>query len=98
MRISDFSMNTPLAVAPDAETQKKMDNEQAKGVAREFETMFLDMMLKSMRKAIPVSEEQQGALPLYQEMLDSEYAKNMSAHEDMGIQSMIYEWITASRK
>jgi flagellar protein FlgJ len=96
MRISapdifDTSPALPQNI-PDA---KQLDKERAKQVAQEFETLYLDMMLKSMRSTVP-SEDMGHAEQMYREMLDGEYSKEMSKSQDFGIQKMVYDWITQS--
>ena len=49
-------------------------------------------MLKSMRKSA-VGEEESNAQSIYTSMLDSEYAKQMSANKSFGIKSLILDWL-----
>jgi Rod binding domain-containing protein len=65
---------------------------EAEKVAEEFETMFMDMMVKSMRKTSQ-PEELSNAEDIYQGMLDSEYAKSMTATQSFGIRSQILQWL-----
>jgi flagellar protein FlgJ len=68
------------------------ERKKAEKVAEEFESIFLDMMLKSMRKTA-VGEEESNAQSIYTSMLDSEYAKQMSANKSFGIKSLILDWL-----
>ncbi|MBX9704507.1 MAG: rod-binding protein, partial [Silvanigrellaceae bacterium] len=61
-------------------------------VAKDFETIFLEMMLKSMRDTAR-PEEESNALNIFQGMLDSEYAKQMSQGQSFGVREMIIDWV-----
>jgi len=65
---------------------------KAKEVAAEFESLFMDLVLKSMRNTIHGSESNH-ALETYQSLLDSEYSKIMGNHQGIGIQEMILDWM-----
>jgi len=83
--INSFDISGRLAV--DAQSvdrlrlQAKQDPEQAlKGAARQFEALFMNMLLKSMREATP----QEGLFNseqtrLYTSLLDQQLAQNLSA-------------------
>lgn len=60
-------------------------------VAKEFESLFLDIVLRAMRKSIPKSEFIDGgnAEEIYRSMLDSEYAKLMSKQGVTGLAESI---------
>lgn len=66
---------------------------QARQVAEDFETMFLEILLKSMRSTVP-TEEDSNAKGIYEGMLDSEYAKSMAASKSFGVQDLVYNWIS----
>jgi len=83
--INSFDISGKLAV--DAQSvntlrlQARKDPEQAlKGAARQFEALFMNMLLKSMREATPkdgpFNSEQ---TRLYTSMLDQQLAQNLSA-------------------
>jgi flagellar protein FlgJ len=71
--------------------QANQDSKAAlKGAARQFETLFLQMVLKSMRDAIP----QEGMLDsdqtkLYQELLDQQLAQTLAARGATGLAALI---------
>ena len=61
-------------------------------VARDFESVFVNKLLESMRKAIPKSGLlDSSALDMYQSMMDQEMAKNMSERKGMGLGEMVYK-------
>jgi peptidoglycan hydrolase FlgJ len=74
------------------ETKKDPALLAAEGVAKDFETMYVDMMLKAMRQTAK-PEEESNAQGIYQGMLDEEYSKSMSASHDFGIKSMLLDWM-----
>lgn len=61
-------------VVTEAQQRKRQEAEKA---AQEFETLFVDMMVKSMRQTAQ-GEEVSNAEDVYQGMLDSEYSKSMT--------------------
>ena len=69
------------------DSEKKMEK-----VARDFESVFVNKLLESMRKAIPKSGLlDSSALDMYQSMMDQEMAKNMSERKGMGLGEMVYK-------
>ena len=61
-------------------------------VARDFESVFVNKLLESMRKAVPKSGLlDSSALDMYQSMMDQEMAKNMSKRKGMGLGEMVYK-------
>ena len=61
-------------------------------VARDFESVFVNKLLESMRKAVPKSGLlDSSALDMYQSMMDQEMAKNMSERKGMGLGEMVYK-------
>ena len=76
-------------------TQVKNDPDKAlKEVAQQFEVLFINMLLKSMREATP----KDGALDsdqtrFYSSMLDSQYAQTMSA-KGIGLADMMVKQLT----
>lgn len=60
-------------------------------VARDFESVFINKLFESMRKAIPKSGLfDSSAMDMYQSMMDQEMAKEMSVRKGMGIGEMVY--------
>jgi flagellar protein FlgJ len=65
---------------------------KAEKVAADFESLFIDMMLQSMRKTA-IADDQSNAQSIYTSMLDSEYAKQMSSSNSFGIKGMLLDWM-----
>ena len=61
-----------------------------KEVARQFEAMFVQMMLKSMRAAVPRNEENRSkTMETFEQMYDREIAVAMSRRGGLGLAEMI---------
>ncbi len=68
-----------------------MDRQQIRKVAEEFESLFLEIVLKSMRSTVPKSGMMDGGNgeDVFRSMLDTEYAKSMAANRSSGIAESI---------
>ncbi len=68
-------------------------------VARDFESVFINKLFESMRKAIPKSDLfNSSAMDMYQSMTDQEMAKKMSERKGMGIGEMVYNDLSRLNK
>jgi peptidoglycan hydrolase FlgJ len=65
---------------------------EAEKVAQDFETMFVELMVKSMRQTAQ-REDLSNAEDIYQGMLDSEYSKGMAASRSFGIKEQVLNWL-----
>lgn len=77
------------------------DVAEIKSSSEEFEAMFLEIMLRTMREAVPKSGLVDGgnAEDIYRGMLDFEYAKMMAAQRNSGIaESLEKELLAAMEK
>jgi peptidoglycan hydrolase FlgJ len=73
--------------------------EEMEKVARDFESVFINKLLESMRKAIPKSGLLEShSLDMYQSMMDQEMAKEMSERKGMGMGEMIYNDLSKMNK
>jgi Rod binding domain-containing protein len=70
----------------------KMDAEKdIEKVSRDFESVFLNKLLSSMRKTIPKSGLLDSfASDMFESMMDEEMSKEMSKNKGMGMGEMIY--------
>jgi flagellar protein FlgJ len=82
------------AMAPRSPAEEKKLKE-AKDAAREFEQMFAEIMLKSMRSTA-TAEDESNAMDVYKGLLDTEYAKAMTDGGGLGIQDMVLSWMRES--
>jgi flagellar protein FlgJ len=71
------------------------ERSEIKRVADEFESLFLNLVLKSMRQTVPKSDLINGgnAEDIYKSMLDDEYAKMMAQQRSTGIADNIEEFL-----
>ena len=84
------ALNTAVENREDAEIMR---------AAREFESYFLQMMLKEMRKTVP----RDGLFPksraeeIFEGMLDEETAKNAADAGGIGLAQLIYDQMTRGK-
>ena len=85
------SVQTDLPEAPKVDGRKPLDRERLRQAARDFESVFMEIVLRSMRKTVPKSELMNGgnAEDIYRSMLDSEYAKSYSQGGNSGLAESI---------
>ncbi len=110
MKISNVNMNTnPQQVSQqkeeaDAAAFEKAiekavasgDEEQLKKVAKQFESVFMHMMLKSMRSTVQDGglTEKSHARGIFESMYDQTIADEMAEGGTMGIADMIYNQLS----
>lgn len=75
------------------DAQVKQDDAQLRKACQQFEEMFVRMMMKNMRRTVEDSGlvENSFARNTYQEMLDSEMAKESSKGSGIGIAQVMYD-------
>lgn len=79
---------------------ENQDDEKLMETLREFEGIFIHMMLKEMKKTVPdggIIEKSQGT-EIFEEMHIEELSKEMSKGEGMGIAKMMYQQFKSGRK
>ncbi len=75
------------------------DDAKLKEACQGFESLFLNMMLKEMRKTVPKNETSNSyAMGMYQEMLDEEIAENASKGKGIGIADAMYRQLSNKLK
>lgn len=75
------------------------DDAKLKEACQGFESLFLNMMLKEMRKTVPEGETSSSyAMGLYQEMLDEEIAETASKGKGIGIADAMYNQLSVKLK
>lgn len=90
---------TPISASDSQKTLLMLQDAKAQNVAREFESIFTTMMLKSMRSAITPQEDENPFLSkslgekIYTEMLDEEYGKLASKQGTIGLANLILQQI-----
>lgn len=78
---------------------KKLNNKRLKEVSQEFESLFLNQMFKTMRNTIPKDDMLNGGLKqeIFEDMLDNEYAVNMSKSGGIGLGDLVYRYLINSK-
>ncbi len=84
-----------------SQTPKKLEglkDEKLWKAAKDFESMFVDMVMKSMRSTSEVMESSDfGASPqekMFQEMLDTEYSKKAGDTSRFGLADALFKQFT----
>jgi len=99
--ISNITLQAPeTARVAEAEKRAKGDGNawkegEIKRLSNEFESLFLSIVLKSMRNSVQKSGLMDGgnAEEIYRSMLDEEYAKSMAEQRHTGIADNIEEFM-----
>ncbi len=76
--------------------QEPKDKEQVKKLSQEFESIFMGIVLKSMRDSVNKSNFIDGGNgeQIFQSMLDTEYAKDLASQNMTGLSSAIEDHLT----
>lgn len=73
-----------------------------RNTSREFESLFVQQLYKSMRKTVPKDKWLNGGLKqdIFQDMLYEQYAKETSQAGGLGLGDMVYRYLkqTAGKK
>ncbi|PKK91825.1 MAG: hypothetical protein CVV64_03795 [Candidatus Wallbacteria bacterium HGW-Wallbacteria-1] len=72
------------------------ENTRLREVSREFESIFVNQMLKAMRKTVMKTGMMDGGTgeEVFTEMLDTEYSKSLAASGGFGLAEMIYKQLS----
>jgi flagellar protein FlgJ len=91
--ISPGTLLKPESLKNRASAPKNAELHKLRQSCREFESIYINEMYKTMRKSIPKSGlfKTDMADTLYQEMLDTEMAKKTAAGDGIGIGKAMYE-------
>ena len=87
-------INETVNPLPSIQTQKakKLDEEKLKKACTDFEAIFIQQLLKSMRQAVPkggLLGEGPG-MEIYQSLFDQELSKSLASRGRLGLGGMIY--------
>lgn len=74
----------------------KADDAALKEACRDFEAIFLEQMLKSMRQTVPKNGLLDGGMAedIFEDMLYQNYAGKMADSADLGLADMLYRQIS----
>jgi len=80
---------------PTASAGEKEDK-KLKQACKDFETIFMNFMLKSMRKTVTKNDlfGSGSQEEMFQDMMDSEYCKSAAKNSSLGIADVLYSQIT----
>ena len=82
-----------------SEFGKVGSEEKMEEVARDFESIFINKLFETMRKAIPKSGLlESNSMDMYQSMMDQEMAKELSKRKGMGMGEMVYNDLSKMNK
>lgn len=92
---SSFDINKLKGIDP-----KKLDSKQILAVSREFESLFINQLFKSMRKTIQKSDWLNGGLKqeFFEDMLYEEYSKKIAHAGGIGLGDMVYKFLLSSQR
>ena len=94
---TSFALDTSKLEALKSRTSGR-PNENVKAVAQQFEALFIGMMLKSMRDAIPKNDDvNSDTTKTYQSMLDQQLAQALTSHGGLGIAAMIEKQLSIQK-
>jgi len=70
-----------------------LDDEKIKKACTEFESLFINLLLKEMRATVPKTGVISGgkAEEYYTSLLDNEFAKKIASGRGVGLSSLLYE-------
>ena len=77
-------------------TGNHKDIDEVKKLSEQFESIFLGIVLKSMRKSVPESGliKKGNGEEIFRSMLDTEYAKSLAAQRTTGLAESIEKHLT----
>lgn len=94
--------NLPDSLLPTANFNKgKVDEEKAKKVCREFESLFWQEIFKTMRKMTwgkGWGNYSGSGNEIYQTLLEQEISKSLAQKKGIGIGDLLYKQITKQQK
>jgi len=94
MKVTNPTKLNNLSQSINTDQQKKQA--ELRKAAKEFESLFLNYMLKSMRETVPKGGlfKEGIADDIYTSMFDSYLSEKASAHQSMGLANMIYKQLS----
>ena len=93
-------LNQAITQAPKVQRGKGQDPQELKGVAQQFEAIFLQQMFKEMRNTVPEDGliERGNADDMYTQMQDAEAAKVMSERGGIGLADLMLQELLKNNK
>jgi flagellar protein FlgJ len=72
------------------------DREQIRQVAREFEALLLNQMIKGLRRTVPEAEARGHEQQVYQEMLDERLALELARQGGIGLAEALERYLAGA--
>ncbi|MFQ5450796.1 MAG: rod-binding protein [Nitrospinaceae bacterium] len=95
-RLSDYKLGQIKNEGQSLETKSDQELQQ---LANQFEAIFVNLLLKSMRNTIPKSGFMDSfSLDMYQSMFDEEVSKEISQEKGMGLSEILYQQLSRERQ
>ena len=89
---------TAAAAKPAEDPKSLIERKKKIEAIRGFEEMFLNEMMKSMRKTVPEGEEGSNAKALWRERYDSEIVHKIAESGGIGLAKMLEQGMTPRGK
>jgi peptidoglycan hydrolase FlgJ len=87
-----------VAVKPADDPKTLLDRKSKVEAVRGFEEMYLNEMLKTMRKTVPKAEEDSNAKAMWQERFDAEIAHKIAESGGIGLAKMLEQGLASRGK
>jgi Rod binding domain-containing protein len=82
--------NVKPVVQPDSSRELEIQKRRLRENCREFESVMISYMMKTMRDGLVRAEEPGSARAIYEDMLAGQVSKEISRSSTMGIGEMLY--------
>jgi len=94
VQAEDDTFKTRLEAA-----MSEKDKDKLRTVCQDFESVFLNMMLQSMRNTVPKSEflGQDKGREMFEGLLDQELTKDMAKTGGVGLADMLFKQLTINQ-
>lgn len=92
---------TPHSLRKSAEKLPSMQKKDAQleKACKEFESLFLNQLLTSMRKTIPkVDGKESNEKKMYESMMDQQLAKTWAQSDGIGLANVLYQQLKHNKK
>lgn len=90
----DLVMSTAQPAVPRVDVVQSDD--ELKAVTREFESLLLHQLIKSMRRTVPESPLTSHGERIFRDMLDMEYARRIAQAGGIGLADILYKSLSGS--
>lgn len=98
MKVFDPQMALSAA-KPSLKAPQSQSDQDLRKAAKEFEAMFLNLVMKQMRETVPENDlfGDSSKTKVFQGMLDEEYSKMAGETKNYGLAEMIYKNLSRTK-